>query len=266
MKSIRLQLLVTVLAIAVATGFLVRRGLPPSDGILDAIRNGDIGKTKRSLNWGVATNPNSEWTYERPLFLAAYFGKAGVLEPMLLSGADVHARDMDGRTLLHVAGSVEVADLLLRLGADVNAPDKWGETPVFKAGSAEIARLLIAKGADLRIKGSRQNTPLHEAAARLQADVVEVLLDKGLDANAKDENGVTALHLASHGRHWEREFGSGRRGWGTEVPSLSLLETLVAHGADVNLKDARGETPLKIVTEAGFKEVADYLRQHGAKE
>ena len=48
-------------------------------------------------------------------------------------GADVKARDMYGRTALHIAtwyGRADVAKVLVAAGADIDAQDKWGESPL----------------------------------------------------------------------------------------------------------------------------------------
>jgi ankyrin repeat protein len=44
-------------------------------------------------------------------------------------------------------------------------------------------------------------TPLHAAARTGQKKAVELLIDKGADLNAKNENGVTPLQMASQNGH-----------------------------------------------------------------
>ena len=46
-------------------------------------------------------------------------------------------------------------------------------------------------------------TPLHEAALRGHKEIVELLIAKGADVNAKDDGGMTPLAVAIHFKHPE---------------------------------------------------------------
>uniref|UniRef100_A0A452HUG1 Uncharacterized protein n=1 Tax=Gopherus agassizii TaxID=38772 RepID=A0A452HUG1_9SAUR len=64
------------------------------------------------------------------------FGRKEVVEYLLQSGANVHARDDGGLIPLHNAcsfGHAEVVSLLLHHGADPNARDNWNYTPLHEA-------------------------------------------------------------------------------------------------------------------------------------
>ncbi|XP_019470149.1 poly [ADP-ribose] polymerase tankyrase-1-like [Meleagris gallopavo] len=71
-----------------------------------------------------------------PLHFAAGFGRKDVVEHLLQTGANVHARDDGGLIPLHNAcsfGHAEVVSLLLCQGADPNARDNWNYTPLHEA-------------------------------------------------------------------------------------------------------------------------------------
>jgi cytohesin len=87
---------------------------------------------------------------------------------------------------------------------------------------------------------------LDEAAGWGRKDIVELLIAKGADVNAKfDEDGSTPLHLAA----WKGHFDAA--------------ELLIAADADVNAKMDDGDTPLDLAK--GHPEIADILRKHGGK-
>jgi hypothetical protein len=75
---------------------------------------------------------------------------------------------------------------------------------------------------------------------------IEVVLRAGISANAKDEQGQSALTLAA------------------ALPHTDIAELLLAHGADVNARSQDGATPLMAAVMTGHKETAKLLLRKGA--
>ena len=92
MKSIRLQLLVTLVATVLVAGVFVAKGLPPSVAAMDAVMARDVGQLCRYLNWG--GDPNGK-TYQPPLAAAAWQGNGETVELLITAGADVNAEALD---------------------------------------------------------------------------------------------------------------------------------------------------------------------------
>ena len=107
-------------------------------------------------------------------------------------------------------------------------------------------------------------TPLHCAAAALQVEVVEWLLHQGVDANTISINGVESpLHLMCKGFDTILNHS-----WDVLIdPSspLALFHALVQiGGANVNLQDGDGRTPLFLVARTiGLEEAVQWLVQEG---
>ncbi len=106
----------------------------------------------------------------------------------------------------------------------------------------DIAQALGTPGA---LEYSRQ-LEFIEAAARGDVKRVKEFLDSGINVNAKDTKGDTALTRAVQHRHKE------------------IVELLLAHGADINAKDGYTSTVLIYAARGGYKEIAEILIAHGA--
>ena len=97
---------------------------------------------------------------------------------------------------------------LLNAGVDLNArhPDE-GSTALSTAalhGQLEIANLLLERGADPNATNNDGNAPLHVAAFLCHADIVELLLDRGASIEQKNNRGETAVDTVS--TRWSDEL------------------------------------------------------------
>ena len=139
----------------------------------------------------------------------------------------VSIKDSSGNTPLHTAaitGSVPMADWLLSRGADINADNLASGTPLLEAirnTKDEMALFLIDKGADIEKNGGA----LVWAALRNRAAVAERLIAKGADIE--------------HKRGEYTPLGNSVR-----MGQFDVTELLVRKGADLNVRDSLGNTPL----------------------
>ena len=170
----------------------------------------------------------------------------------------LEARDPQGRTALLLAtalGHTALASRLIEAGADVNAQDGQRDSPYLLAGAEgnlPILRLALAHGADLRSTNRFGGTALIPAAERGHVEAVRLLVTAGVDVNHVNRLGWTALLEAvilSDG-------GPAHQ---------AIAAQLIAAGANVNLPDDDGTTPLAHAERRGQQAMAALLRAAGAR-
>jgi len=127
---------------------------------------------------------------------------------------------------------------------------------VFAAGEGDIdeVRRLLDAGHDVMERTAAGETPLHVSGIRGAPEVVEALLLAGADPDARTNGGpflkMTPLHWMTHGGH---------------VDGMRLL---LEHGANPNLQNVRGETPVDVAARMaphGGQEELILLIEHGGK-
>jgi ankyrin repeat protein len=176
-------------------------------------------------------------------------------------GVDVNAQDGEGNTPLHYVGaSPALAQALLFQGANVNARNQNGLTPlhnVFGKKNVAVMALLIEAGAEVNAQDNEQLTPLHLVCNAGSPEIADLLIRHGAEVNARSNQNYTPLHYAawSNSGVAERLLQAGAdltlqndAGAVIHTPSLDpvVLKLLLDYGADVNLANAAGQTPLHV--------------------
>lgn len=189
---------------------------------------------------------------------AASSNDVAALQRLLAAGQPVDTRDGNGRTALLVAtyaNAVDAARVLIEAGADVNAKDGIKDTPYLYAGAqgrTEILKLTLAHGADLKDTNRFGGTALIPAAEKGHPENVRLLLAAGVDPDHVNGLGWTALLeaviLTDGGPTYQE-----------------IVRDLIAGGADVNIADADGVSPLAHAKARGYSEIARLLEAAGAK-
>jgi len=148
----------------------------------------------------------------------------------------------------------------------VNTLDETtGATPLQYAvlrGNYDIVRFLLNNSADVNSKGNTGRAPLHLAAFDGNEKIAKLLIDYKAQINAADVNGATPLIISSGRRHTavaklllkqkaklnEKEKESGLTALHAAVLSGDdeMVRELLQKGANRNIKDASGMTPLEL--------------------
>lgn len=209
---------------------------------VDALKGGDVAAAGRVLDAYPELLSGRNAQGASWLATSIYYGQPAVARLFLDRGVrpDVFEAAMLGDLS-------RVVEFLDREGGDVNAcaPDGFpllGLAVFF--GQTAVFRYLLERGADVNIaaRNPARVTPVHAAAARGDGESLRALLERGADANARQQQEFTALHSAAQ---------QGRR---------DVAELLLEFGADRSARSAEGLTPADMAARAGHTELAARLR------
>jgi len=206
----------------------------------------------------MAVSSHAQSGRDHALIAAAEVGNLTDVERLIREGASVKARDARGRTALLAAtrnDRVAIARALIAAGADVNAKDDIDDSPYLYAGAEgriEILKMTLAAGADLKSTNRYGGTALIPAAHHGHPEAVRILLGTAIDKDHINKLGWTALLEAVI-------LGDGG------PTHTEIVRLLVEAGANVNLADRDGVTPLTHARRRGFGEMARILESRGAR-
>jgi hypothetical protein len=215
-----------------------------------------------SLIWPASaqTPPSpAELQAYRGLHAAAAQGDVAEIEKLVKSGAPIDARDGRARTPLHVAAFMqkpEAARVLMRLGADANALEAQKYDIVTIAAVADdVPMLKVALDGGCKagnITSPYYGTALIAAAHLGHEEVVRTLITAKAPLDHVNNLGWTAVIESI-------VLGDGGK------RHVATLKVLVEAGANVNLADRSGETPLMLAKRRGFKEMVAILEKAGGR-
>uniref|UniRef100_A0A670Y7J6 Oxysterol-binding protein n=1 Tax=Pseudonaja textilis TaxID=8673 RepID=A0A670Y7J6_PSETE len=207
-----------------------------SEEIRQLLENMKKGEIIFDINCKGRSKSNFGWT---PLHLACYFGHTNVVKDLLEAGADVNVLNDMGDTPLHRAsftGRKEVVMLLLECDADTLIVNGNGQTAKEVTHDKEIREMLEAVE---RTQERKLEELLLQAAREGETGKVTALLNRSNppDINCTDQMGNTPLHCSAYRAH--------------KHCALKLLKC----GADTNIKNKNGQTPLALAQGAEMKQV-----------
>ena len=214
------------------------------------------------LNWvsdAQAQIPPSatEVSQYKGFMAAAAKGDATEIKDLIAKGESPHVRDNYGRTPLHVAvfrRHHKAMRALADAGVDPNAleNDRY-DIVTIAAVDNDIPTLKLS----LELGGSAKNitspydgTALIAAAHLGHVEVVQILIEAGAPLDHINNLGWTALIESI-------VLGDGGK------RHLETLKALVDAGANVNITDQRGQTPLSLAKSREYPEMASILKAAG---
>lgn len=201
---------------------------------------GDIEQVRLLLSEGTDIDlQNTEG--DTPLCCAIKAGKTEVIQLLIDARADIDAGKWPPLYAAVDANDIATTESLIAHGANVNPPQFW--TPLQQApysSSLEMVKLLIDKGADVNVGPW---TVWQSAIEKGRADILDLLLQRGLDINSEEEkNGMSLL------------------GFALIMDKDDMVDFLLAKGADfARVRNKSGLTALHTAAWSGYKKI-DGLR------
>ena len=203
-----------------------------------AVYQKDLTLVERLLAQGADPDISNEYD-ATPMTVASEHGDYNVMKALVDAGGDIESPNSEGQTLLMAVartGNIDTTSLLLSQGANIQARENWGEqTALMWAASQNqpaMVKLLIEHGADVNSSGKDHNWPRW---------ITSEPRNKPLE-----QGGLTALLYAA------REGCEG------------CVKALLDGGADINLTDPDGLTPLIMALQNLHYDTANILIERGA--
>ncbi|KAJ4337606.1 hypothetical protein N0V87_004562 [Didymella glomerata] len=259
-------------------------------GLMRAVERTNVEITEYLLESG-AKPDGAPGGRVSPVLKAVERNNPKVLQLLLRFGGNVDSQDKQGRTALMTAAwknYFHVMDVLLKSGADVNKKDHNGRHILHNLAAdkdcnwgSNVVELLLRH--DIALDGPRgqdesKRTPLHWAASTGKRELCEMLLGRPKlprsNVNAVEGRGKAPIHLAiAHGRddivetllaHGADVMAKSDGSWtplhnGCDQGTVRVVRVLLNAGADVNARVLNGMTPLHVAAQAGHLEVVECL-------
>ncbi|MBT5646542.1 MAG: ankyrin repeat domain-containing protein [Rhodospirillaceae bacterium] len=201
----------------------------------------------------------TEYAAYKGLHLAAASGDVAEIRRLAADTKQLNARDSYGRTPLMVAAyksRIDAATALIAAGADLDAleSDRYDVVTISSvANDVKMLKLVLESGAKAgQMTSPYDGTALIAAAHLGHVDVVKALIAAGAPLDNVNNLNWTALIESI-------VLGDGGSN------HVACLTALIEAGADVNIADGNGVSPLQLAERHGFDEMVRLLKAAGAK-
>lgn len=183
--------------------------------------------------------------------------RGGEIQDWLITSKTLNTTDGSGNTPLHYAAEWQLNNAIVSLiqkGAKVTSENANGETALFssvKGDNPSTIQILADYGAvvdskDNHARDNLGNTPLHACVKWNALKAAKTLISMGVDVNAQNLSGKTALSEACRSAKKE----------------MAVL--LIQNGADINASDSAGRTALMDAISSRNEQMVSLLLSYGA--
>lgn len=192
--------------------------------------------------------------FQRPIHIAASKGSIESLKILIEAGARIDMTDSKRKTPLHISvedGHLECAVLLLESGAATEVIDENHDTPLLSAvgrNQGQFVDILLSFDSNPEARGKDQETPLIKAVRANHVGIARKLLDFGVDLNAVDKTGNSAIFWCINGEYRQE-----------------MLWMLLEYGANLSLRNPDGKTAMDLADPAGLANIKVFHEREALK-
>jgi ankyrin repeat protein len=188
----------------IVIGVLLLSSLVFSDDIHEAAKKGDVSQIRKILNENPELLDVLDSSGFTPLHWAVIYGRKDMIEYLIGKGADIkrNKKALRGWTPLQsalFAYNNDVSDILVARGAIKELDPEEGLLYLFlaaSAGNVSLIAKLIEKGMQASARNKYGDTPLHKAAGNGHIAAAGILIENGADIDAKNFKGEAPIHVA----------------------------------------------------------------------
>jgi ankyrin repeat protein len=262
----------TFIAAMFVLSFIATTSLAQSDSALaDRIEAGDRKAALEMILRNVPVNA-AQPDGSTPLHWAVYRVDEELVQAVLARGAKANVLNAYGSSPLAEAvrvANVNIVSTLLDAGADANRANEDGETPIMLAastGAVKVAEALVRHGADVNAREQfRNQSALMWAAAESHPEMVAFLISKGAAVNVRATANDWPNQMTNEPRVQYRPTGGlTPLLYAARAGCQGCVEALLKGGADIDLPNPDGMTPMMMAIDNFHFDVARYLLDHGA--
>ena len=199
--------------------------------LINASAEGDLAKVRALVNAGARVNASVGLSRETVLHVAAIHERVEIVRELLSCGADVHSKEILGRTPLHSAaklGCIGVIQELVAHGANVNQGDSRKRRPLHLIALQTFTPYELNKGPEW------VNQRKHSYRLCLKR-----LLSLGADLNLLDDIEKSPLHLALSSKYHEMTSdilkSNGYLSEQVLEDSLKIINEVLVHRTEGNV-------------------------------
>ncbi|XP_050394903.1 putative ankyrin repeat protein RF_0381 isoform X1 [Patella vulgata] len=167
--------------------------------------SGTLDTVKHLMDLGLRINNRGE--YGRTCIMTCSLSTTQAsekIEILRLNGGNVNDRDDTNSGILHLAcadGTLDTVKHLIDLGLDINTKGRFGSTCILycvesETQAIEKIELLRSKGGNIHDRDDNNRGILHHACENGTLDIVQYLVNLGLDINSKDGSGNTPVSFS----------------------------------------------------------------------
>jgi ankyrin repeat protein len=268
----------------------IREQNRPVEKFIEVATAGNIHEVKRAIEFGIEIDAIGACGHTA-LMAAAYYGHRSIIKVLLAAGADPNllSDGYDGlgfgmTALMFAASSFFASDRhlvakqLVTAGADVNQQGAGSKTAMMYAalagaGYRTCVETLISAGADLDLRDDRGHTVLSLVAAAENYQMFNLLLQAG--ASTEGLESIQLIQAATIGNldrvqsllsarvNLDLDRGAAI-GNAAAAGHTQVVDLLIRAGANVNLSNNSGFTPIASAAHAGYREIVRLLIEAGA--